>query len=152
MSCNGRQCIATMELKQNKGKRWDHLKIEDGRLHHEWDLGRESGSRSTALGNVDPHVGHQAKKTEGKAPYLIMAAIIAGLMVWATQGDAISLVFWGMLPTLFVVFLVIAFRIQSKEALSLVYLKDGSVFAVVRHDWADVEAREAFLGALSAQQ
>ncbi len=57
-----------------------------------------------------------------------------------------------MLPTLFVVFLVVAFRIRSKEALSFVYLSDGSVFAVVRHDWVDVEAREAFLHTLSAQK
>jgi hypothetical protein len=141
-----------MELKQKKGKRWDHLKIDDGRLHHDWDLGRESGSRCTDLVNIDPHVGHQAKKTEGKAPYLVLAAILAALMVWATQGDAISPVFWGMLPTLFVVFLVIAFRIQSKEALSLVYLRDGSVFAVVRHDWVDAETRDAFFGALSTQK
>lgn len=141
-----------MELKQQKGKRWDHLKIEDDRLYHEWDLGSESGSRSTELANIDPHVGRQAKKTEGKAPYLIMAAILAALMVFATQGDAISPVFWGMLPTLFMVFLVIAFRIKSKEALSLVYLRDGSVFAVVRHDWADDEAREAFLSALSTRK
>ncbi len=138
-----------MELKQKKGKRWDHLKIEDGRLHHEWDLGRESGSRCTDLVNIDPHVGHQAKKTEGKTPYLIMAAIIAGLMVWATQGDAVSPVFWGMMPTLFVVSLVIAFRIRSKEALSLVYLRDGSVFAAVRHDWVDDDACQAFFSALS---
>lgn len=141
-----------MELKQKKGKCWDHLKIEDGRLHHEWDLSRESGSRSTALGNIDPHVGHQAKKTEGKAPYLVMAAVVAALMLWATQGDAVSPVFWGMLPTLFVVFLVIAFRIRSTEALSLIYLRDGSVFAIVRHDWVDAEAREAFFDALSTQK
>ena len=141
-----------MELKQTKGKRWDLLEIKGGRLHHEWNLGRESGSRSTELGNIDPHVGQQMKKTEGKAPYLLMATVLAGLMIWATQGDAISPVFWGMLPTLFVVFLVVAFRIRSKEALSLVYLRDGSVFAVVRHDWADDEAREAFLCTLSARK
>ena len=141
-----------MELKQKKGKRWDHLKIEGNRIHHEWDLGRESGSRSTALANIDPNVGHQAKKTEGKLPYLVMAGILAGLMFWATQGDAVSMVFWGMLPTLFVVFLVVAFRMRSKEAFSFVYLRDGSVFAVVRHDWVDDEAREAFLIELSTQR
>ena len=141
-----------MELKQIKGKRWDHLKIEDARIHHEWDLGRESGSSSTALANIDPRVGHQTKKTEGKLPYLMMAAILAGLMVWANRGDGVSFVFWGMLPTLFVLFLVIAFRIRSKEALSLVYLRDGSVFSVVRHDWVDDEAREAFLIELSMRE
>lgn len=140
------------ELKQTKGKRWDHLRIEEGRLHHEWDLGRESGSRSTDLENIDPYVGHQVKKTEGKTPYLVMAAICAGLMFFAQRGDAISLVFWGMLPTLFVIFLIIAFRIRSKEELSLLYLSDGSVFAAIRHDWVDDEARETFLKALSARQ
>ena len=141
-----------MELNQKKGKRWDHLKIEDDCIHHEWDLGRESGSRSTALVNIDPHIGYQTKKTEGKLPYLFMATILAGLMVWANQGDGVSYVFWGMLPTLFVLFMVIAFRIRSKEALSFVYLRDGSVFAVVRHDWVDDEAREAFLIELSARK
>lgn len=138
-----------MELKQTKGKRWDLLKVEGDRIHHEWNLDRESGSRSTALANVDPRVGHQVKKTEGKLPYLFMAAFLAGLMVWANQGDSVSMVFWGMLPTLFVVLMVVAFRIRSKEALSLVYLRDGSVFAVIRHDWVDDEAREAFLIELS---
>ena len=141
-----------MELKQKKGKRWDHLRIEDGRIHHEWELSRESGSRSTELANIDPHVGHQVKKTEGKAPYLLMAAIIAFLMFLSGKGDDIGLTVWGMLPTLFVLFLVIAFRIKSKEALSMVYLSDGSVFAVVRHDWVDHEAREAFLIELSARK
>lgn len=148
----GDKWIKTMELKQKKGKRWDHLNIEDGYIHHEWDLGRESGSRSTALTNIDPRVGHQMKKTEGKLPYLVMAAILALMMFWANRGDAVSYVFWGMLPTLFVVFLVVAFRIRSKEALSFVYLRDGSVFAIVRHDWVDDETREAFLIELGARK
>lgn len=141
-----------MELKQTKGKHWDHLKIEGDRIHHEWSLARESGSRSTALANIDPHVGHQSKKTEGKLPYLVIAAVLAFMMYWANHGDEVSMVFWGMLPTLFVVFMVIAFRIRSKEALSFVYLRDGSVFSVVRHDWVDDEAREAFLIELSARK
>lgn len=141
-----------MELKQTKGKRWDLLKIEGDSIHHEWNLDRESGSRCTALANIDPRVGYQTKKTEGKLPYLFMATILAGLMVWANQGDGVSYVFWGMLPTLFVLFMVITFRIRSKEALSFVYLRDGSVFAVVRHDWVDDEAREAFLIELSARK
>ena len=134
-----------MELEQKKGKRWDHLKIKGGRIEHEWDLGRDRGCRSTALSNIDPHVGHHAKKTEGKAPYLVMAAILAGLMVMANQGDDVSLVFWGMLPTLFVVFLVVAIRIRSKEDASIIYMKDGSVFAIIRHDWVEESKREAFL-------
>lgn len=133
-----------MELKQQKGKRWDHLKIKGGRIEHEWDLGRDSGSRSTALSNIDPHVGLHGKKTEGKAPYLVMAAVVAGLMVMATQGDDISPVFWGMLPALFVVLIVVAFRIRSKEDASIIYMKDGSVFAIVRHDWVEEAKREAF--------
>ena len=138
-----------MELKQKKGKRWDHLKIEDGRIHHEWDLGRESGTRSTPLTNLDPNIGCQVKKTEGKAPYLVLAATMAMLMLLASKGDAISPIVWGMLPTLFVLFLVMAFRIQSKEAVSILTLRDGSVFAVIRHDWVEDTAREAFLEALS---
>jgi hypothetical protein len=138
-----------MELKQKKGKRWDHLKIEDGRIHHEWDLGRESGTRSTALTNLDPSIGTQMKKTEGKAPYLVLAAMMALLMLLSTKGDGIGLTVWGMLPTLFVLFLVMAFRIQSKEAVSILTLRDGSVFAVIRHDWVEDTAREAFLEALS---
>ena len=134
-----------MELAQKKGKRWDHLKIKSGRIEHEWDLGRDSGSRSTALSNIDPHVGRHGKKTEGKLPYLVMAAVVVGLMVLANQGDDVSLVVWGMLPTLFVVFLVVAFRIRSKEDASIIYMKDGSVFAIVRHDWVEESKREAFL-------
>ena len=134
-----------MELKQQKGKRWDHLEIKGGRIEHEWDLGRDSGSRSTALSNLDSHVGLHGKKTEGKAPYLVMAAVVAALMVVANQGDDVSLVFWGMLPTLFIVFLVVAFRIRSKEDASIIYMKDGSVFAIVRHDWVEEAKREAFL-------
>ena len=141
-----------MELKQAKGKRWDHLKIDGDRIHHEWDLGRESGSRSTALVNIDPHVGQQLKKTEGKLPYLVMATVLAGLMFWATQGDAVNLLFWGMIPTFFVVFIVIAFRIRSQDALSFVYLRDGSVFTIVRHDWVSDKAREAFLIELSMRK
>ncbi|CAA6690360.1 MULTISPECIES: hypothetical protein [unclassified Lentimonas] len=134
-----------MDLEQKKGKRWDHLKLEGGRIEHEWDLGRDSGSRSTALSNLDPHVGRHGKKTEGKAPYLVMAAVVAGLMVLATQGDDVSLVFWGLLPTLFVLLIVVAFRIRSKEDASIIYMKDGSVFAIVRHDWVEQAKREAFL-------
>ncbi|MFQ3224480.1 MAG: hypothetical protein ACI8Z5_000730 [Lentimonas sp.] len=133
-----------MELKQKKGKRWDHLKIKGGRIEHEWDLGCDSGSRSTALSNVDPHVGRHTKKTEGKLPYLVMAAILAGLMLMATQGDDVSLVFWGMLPTVFVVFVVVAIRIRSKEDASIIYMKDGSVFAIIRHDWVEEAKRAAF--------
>jgi hypothetical protein len=141
-----------MELKQTKGKCWDRLKIEGDRIHHEWDLGRESGSRSTALANIDPHVGQQLKKTEGKWPYLVIATALAGLMLWATQGDGVNAMFWGILPTFFVVCLVIASRIRSQDELSLVYLRDGSVFAVVRHDWVSDEAREAFLIELSMRK
>jgi hypothetical protein len=141
-----------MELKQTKGKRWDHLTVEGDRIHHEWDLGRESGSRSTALANIDTHVGQQLKKTEGKLPYLVMATALAGLMFWATQGDAVNLLFWGIIPTFFIVFIVIAFRIRSKDALSFVYLRDGSVFTIIRHDWVSDKAREAFLIELSMRK
>lgn len=134
-----------MELDQKKGKRWDHLRIKAGRIEHQWDLGRDSGTRSTALSNIDSQVGQHTKKTEGKAPYLVMAVIAAGLMILANRGDDVSLVVWGMLPTLLVLFLVIAFRIRSKEDASIIYMKDGSVFAVIRHDWVDEAAREAFL-------
>lgn len=138
-----------MELKQKHGKHWDHLIIKNGRMEHTWDLGRESGSRSTALHNIDPHVGTQTKKTEGKLPYLVMAAITAFLMFLTSQGDGISLVVWGMLPTLFVVFLVIAFRIKSKSAVSVLYLRDGTVFALIRHDWVEDAARASFLKQLN---
>ncbi len=134
-----------MELAQKKGKRWDHLKIKGGRIEHEWDLGRDRGSRSTALSNIDSHVGRHGKKTEGKLPYLVMAAVVAGLMVLANQGDDVSLVVWGLLPTLFVVLMVVAFRIRTKEDASIIYMKDGSVFAVIRHDWVEPAKREAFL-------
>ena len=134
-----------MELAQNKGKRWDHLKIKGGRIEHEWNLGRDSGRRSTALSNIDSHVGLHRKKTEGKLPYLVMAAVVAGLMVLANQGDDVSLVVWGLLPTLFVVLIAVAFRIRAKEDASIIYLKDGSVFAVIRHDWVEPAKREAFL-------
>ena len=141
-----------LELKQKKGKRWDHLKIDGDRIHHEWDLGRERGSRSTALANLDPNIGYQLKKTEGRAPYLILAALVASLMLLATRGNDISPIVWGMLPTLFVIFLVIAFRIHSKAALSIISLRDGSLFAVIRHDWVEDAAREAFLEAVSGTQ
>ena len=74
---------------------------------------------------------------------------MALLMLLSTKGDGIGLTVWGMLPTLFVLFLVMAFRIQSKEAVSILTLRDGSVFAVIRHDWVEDTAREAFLEALS---
>lgn len=141
-----------MELTQKKGKRWDHLKIEGGRIEHKWDLGRESGSRSTALANLDSNIGYQMKKTEGRTPYLILVAMVAALMLLATQGNAINPMVWGLLPTLFVVLLVVALRIKSKQALSIISLRDGSLFAVIRHDWVEDAAREAFLEALTGTQ
>ena len=141
-----------MELVQKKGKRWDQLKIEEGRIEHKWDLGRESGTRSTALANLDRNIGYQMKKTEGRTPYLILAAMVAALMWLATRGNAINPMVWGLLPTLFVVLLVVAFRIKTKQALSIISLKDGSLFAVIRHDWVNDSQREAFLGALRGMQ
>ncbi|MDG1242334.1 MAG: hypothetical protein P8R37_04130 [Opitutae bacterium] len=141
-----------MELKQTKGKRWDNLKIEGDRIHHEWDLVCERGTRSTALANIDPHIGQQLKKTEGKLPYLVMAMVLAALMFWATQGDGVNRMFWAILPPFFVACLVIAVRIRSQSELSFVYLRDGSVFTVVRHDWVSDEVREAFLIKLSMRK
>jgi hypothetical protein len=141
-----------MELVQKQGKRWDQLKIEGRRIEHKWDLGRESGTRSTALANLDPHIGCQVKKTEGRTPYLILAAMVAALMLLATQGNAINPLVWGLLPTLFVVLLVAALRTKSKQALSIISLKDGSLFAVIRHDWVEGAQREAFLEALRGLQ
>lgn len=140
-----------MELKQQKGKQWDKLWIEDGRIHHEWNLSRESGSRSTLIENLDSKIGFQVKLSEGKAPYLVLAAITAFLMYLSNMGDGIGLIVWGMLPTLFVLFLFMAFRIKSKEEVSFLSLRDGSVFAVIRHDWVGAEQREQFFDLLKAE-
>jgi hypothetical protein len=140
-----------MELKQQKRKQWDKLWIEGGRIHHEWKLSRESGSRSTLIENLDSKIGFHLKLSEGKLPYLVLAATTALLMLLATKGDAIGPIVWGMLPTLFVLFLFMAIRIQSKEELSILTLHDGSVFAVVRHDWVSAEAREQFFEALKLE-
>jgi hypothetical protein len=140
-----------MELKQQKGKQWDKLSIADGRIHHEWSLSRESGNRSTLIENLDTKIGFQAKMTEGKAPYLVLAAISAGLIYFSTMGDGIGLVVWVMLPTLLVFFLFMAFRIESKEEVSVLSLRDGSVFAVIRHDWVDASKREQFFEVLKTE-
>jgi hypothetical protein len=137
-----------MELKQQKRKQWDKLWLEDGRIHHEWNLSRERGSRSTLVENLDSRIGFQVTLSEGKLPYLVLAAITAVLMFLCTKGDGIGPIVWGMLPTLFVLFLCLALRIKSKEELSILTLRDGSVFALVRHDWVCAEARAAFFDAL----
>lgn len=133
-----------MELIQVKRNQRDVLRLSEGRIEHEWSLVREKGFRSTEVKNIDSKLGRRVSKTEGKVPYLFMMFMFFGLFLGSQFGDQINLFVQFLFLALAIVSGLVAAFIRNAEIETVVYLTDGSIYAVIRHSWVSDEMREAF--------
>ncbi|MFP4157307.1 MAG: hypothetical protein ACLFU4_06785 [Opitutales bacterium] len=141
-----------MKLMQKRGKQHDCLELSGDRIFHSWALRKENGERSTDVANLDPEFGFTEQKSEGKLPYFTIGLIFLLLLWVGYSGEGI----WGHLLTgLFagacIASFIVGLLIRGKENVTILYLNDGSVFAVIRHHWVAKDEREKFLSTLESE-
>jgi len=141
-----------MKLMQKRGKQHDCLELSSDRIFHSWALRKENGERSTDIANLDTEFGFTEQKSEGKLPYFTIGLIFL-LLLWVGYPGAG--IFGHLLTGLFagacIASFVVGLSIREKENLTILHLKDGSVFAVIRHHWVAKDDREQFLSALESK-
>lgn len=141
-----------MKLIQKRGRQHDSLELEGERISHSWSLGKENGERSTDVGNLDSEFAHTEQKSEGKLPYFTIGLIFLLLLWFGYPGEGtLGRVFAGLFLGACIASFIVGFFIRGKENITILHLKDGSVFAVIRHHWVAKEEREAFLSSLKSK-
>lgn len=141
-----------MKLIQQQGKQHDTLELDGDRILHSWSLKREKGERSTDLANIDPEFAITERKSEGKLPYFTLGLIFLLLFFMnypgpGVLGNVVRGLFFGACVASFLV----GFLIRKTESATILHLRDGTVFAVIRHHWVEPEEREAFLSQLKSK-
>lgn len=119
------------------------------RIFHSWSLKKEKGERSTDLANLDPDFAVTERENEGKLPYFILGLMFLVLVLLDFPGQGIlGNVLKGLFLGAGIACFLVAILIRKKERVTIVHLKDGSVFALIRHRWVGAEERETFLSSL----
>ncbi|TVP78066.1 MAG: hypothetical protein EA353_09150 [Puniceicoccaceae bacterium] len=138
-----------MKLMQKRGKQHDCLELDEDRIVHSWSLSKENGERATDVANLDPDFGSAEQKNEGKLPYFTIGFIFLLLLWFGYPAEGmLGHVLTGLFVGGCIASFVVGFLIRGKESVTILHLKDGSVFAVIRHHWVAQEAREQFLSTL----
>jgi hypothetical protein len=141
--------LQKMKLIQKRGRQHDSLELDGDRIIHSWSLKKENGERSTDIENLDPEVAFTERKSEGKLPYFTIGFIFLLLLWFGYPGEGIlGRVLTGLFIGACIASFLVGFSIRGKENVTILHLKDGSVFAVIRHHWVGAKEREAFLSSL----
>ena len=141
-----------MKLMQKRGSQHDSLELEGDRISHSWSLKKEKGERSTNIANLDSEFAFTEHKSEGRLPYFTIGFIFLLLLWFGYPGEGmLGHLLTGLFVGACIASFVVGLLIRGKENLTILHLKDGSVFAVIRHHWVAEKDREDFLSSLKTK-